>query len=193
MKKLLLTTILVAGFTAGVLAQGFFIDLTGNTGVTSTDTSNGLLYLASNGSPLSPATYPWINVEVFAASSSASVMSSPIVTLTGAINGPANEGGGMFYDNSGSEYTIPSVAANANAYLDVEWWTGTATSYATATGLIGNTGIFMNPTGGGGSPPSTPPGLTGMPSVDMVPVPEPAICTLVGMGLASLLIFRRRQ
>jgi len=190
MKKLLLTTILVAGFAAGILAQGFYLDLTSNTATSSTATSSGVLF-DTTGAFLNSTTYPWINAEVFAASSSAGVMSSPIITLTGSANGPTAVGNGEYLDLSGNEYTIPSVVNNGTAYFDIEWWTGTATSYATAAGLIGNTGIFSQATGG--SPPVPPAPLTGMPSVVMTPVPEPAICTLVGLGLASLLIFRRRQ
>jgi hypothetical protein len=58
-----------------------------------------------------------------------------------------------------------------------------------ASTLSGSSGLFQVNLGGGIYPPAL---LTGMPNFT-VPVPEPTTMTLGGLGLASLLLFRRKQ
>jgi hypothetical protein len=64
-----------------------------------------------------------------------------------------------------------------------------------AVDYVGQTLPFQNPTGNpAASPPGTPANLTGWTSpVLLSPVPEPSTIALAGLGVASLLLFRRRK
>lgn len=190
MKKTILTTIITAGISCGVFAQGVFVDLTGNSSTSPTATSGGVLF---DGPGSTLATDASVNLELLAGTSSGSL--SSLIALTGG-NAPVNVGPGLYLDVSGTPYNVPGLAANTAGFFQALWWTGSSPSYAGATGvgdLRGDSGIFSNPTGGGGAPPTVPPGLTGMPAVHLLAVPEPTTIALTGLGLASLLLFRRRK
>lgn len=186
MKKLLLTTLVATVAAAGVYAQGTIaVDNLANGNTSSTATSGGLVFLGS--SLYSGA----LSIEVLGGASAASL--TPIVTLTSAnvISG----GPGLFFDASGGTYSVPGVALNGTATLEVEAWTGNFATYAAAVsggGAYGSTAPFANATGGGGIPPATPVDLVGMPAV-ILNTPEPSTIALGGLGAAALMFFRRRN
>jgi len=194
MKKLTLTCLLAAGVSTAVFGQSVFIDLTSNAGGP-TATTGGLLYKVVGGNPV-PLDSGTVNVTLLGGATSA--LGNTLASLSGA-NACFIVGPGQALDVSGNSYAIPGLGANAAGFFEAQWWTGNASSFANAgntaqggaaTDIRGTSGAFSNPTGG---PPSVPPGLTGMPSVTLLPVPEPSTMVLCGLGLASLLVFRRRN
>lgn len=191
MKKQLLTCLLVAGVSTAVFGQSVFVDLTSNTGALNA-TSGGQLYkdgvlLAAGGT---------VNLTLLGGATAASV-TSVVVSLTGA-NAALVAAPGQAYDLAGLSYSIPGLAANTTGFFEARWWLGNAADWAAATAANayrGTSGVFSQATGGGGAPPTVPPGLVGMPSVNLTAaiVPEPSTMVLGALGLASLLVFRRRN
>lgn len=189
MKKQILTCLLAAGVSTAMFGQSVFIDLTSNTGALGA-ASNGLLY--QDGALLAGGT---VNVTLWGGDSAATV--APILSLTGA-NACIVPIPGAAYDLAGMSYAVPGLAANTTGFFNTQWWIGNAATYAeaeAANAVRGMSGVWSQATGGGGAPPTVPPGLSGMPSVNMtaVIVPEPSAMVLGALGLASLLVFRRRN
>jgi len=190
MKKLILS---IAGTSLLALsgsAQGIvFAD---NSGAASDTTINGvanttqdlnleLLYGSSAGAVSTP-------VVTLLLSSSASPAGTP--TAIGATYGAATDISflGTIADPSGATYTLPGGVTD---YFQVLAWTGN-TSYANAT-TKGASAVFTE---------SIPAGSTAFPAdisnVGVVAlttsvVPEPSTLAMAGVGLASMLIFRRKN
>ena len=177
MKKTILSAVTLMGLSAAVYGQSVFFDNTGGGG----------LVLGGDGLALPAATQ--INGSIMGGAAPGSL--SPVITLAGG--SLLNLGGGLVYDPSGLSYVIPGVAANAQASLQLSFWTGAALTYDTAAPANrGQSPVFTNPTGGGGVPPSIPPSaMANMPNV-IVGVPEPSTIALAGLGAAALLMYRRR-
>ena len=98
---------------------------------------------------------------------------------------------GQYFDDFGSAFFVPGVAAGDTAYFQVFVWIGNYSSYASAVaagGWVSYTPVFSQSIGGGTI---TPPGLTGIPAV-LIPLPEPGPISLVGLGVITLLVFRKR-
>ena len=116
-----------------------------------------------------------------------------------SIGGPAFPialGNGLF---SSGTVTINNIAEGANAEYVIIGWTGAFTTYdaafANGTGMVGQSAIATTATG---DPLATPvPGFpvslrytfAGFPQAI---IPEPTSFALAGLGLAALLVFRRR-
>jgi hypothetical protein len=105
-------------------------------------------------------------------------------------------GAGLF---NGGGLTLPGIAGGANAEYMIVGWTGAFTTYeaayASGTSFLGVSAIDTTVTG---NPGTTPPGtavslrptFTG---ITLAPIPEPTTFALAGLGLAALLVFRRRS
>lgn len=100
---------------------------------------------------------------------------------------------------AGAAINIPGVAAGGIATIRLQiWFDGAASAglfpnyaAAVAAGGLAREVTFLQNTG---NPPLTPPGpLNGMPDVILSNVPEPSTLALAGLGIASLLVFRRRN
>jgi hypothetical protein len=101
---------------------------------------------------------------------------------------------------AGGGFTIQNIAAGANASYVVLGWTGGAgttwdTALTTSGAMLGESAIFTTATG---NPNATPPGVavnlkTTFGGITLAPIPEPATVALAGLGLAALMVFRRRS
>lgn len=115
-------------------------------------------------------------------SGSMAVIGTPTGFLTGG-------GAGYF---SGGPRTIDTVTPGNNATLAVQAWnTASGASYAAAT-TKGQGASLTIATGGAGSPPSLPANLVGLQSFSLTTIPEPSTIALGALGLAALLIRRRK-
>jgi hypothetical protein len=89
------------------------------------------------------------------------------------------------------------VPAGGAATFQIWAWTSSFASYDAAFnggGLIGKSITFNGTTSVGGPPPPLPVSLAGLyPGFAVTAVPEPSTFVLAGLGIASLLLFRRRK
>ena len=112
---------------------------------------------------------------------------APLLSLATGTGSAATTGAGGYLISSGNDYTFAGLASGP-ATIIVVAWTGGAT-YDTAS-IRGHSAAFqITPTQFG------PGALVGnsMGSFVVNPVPEPSTFALAGLGLAGLLIFRRRN
>jgi hypothetical protein len=105
---------------------------------------------------------------------------------------------------SGGTYTINNIGDGADAEYFLISWTGAFTTADAAIAafngrqaMFGESAVFTTGTGGAGTPATLPTNLKttfgGMTMVANAVVPEPATFALAGLGLAALLVFRRRS
>ena len=191
MKKtlLLLGLVLVSAFS--IKAQSLTIDNLGNSGGPS-DSTSGLIY-TDNAAGTALALWDGssdLNMVVMAGATSGSL--STLVSLTGS-GAITFAGSGQFLDTTGNSYAV--AGAGATAFFQIYAWLGNYASYndaLTAGGSTAVTGVFSNPVA---AAPNFPPNLSDMPSMVLAPaaVPEPTTIALLGLGAASLLVFRRRK
>jgi len=88
------------------------------------------------------------------------------------------------------------VPAGGTATFQIWGWTSSFASYAAAAsggGLVGKSQTFNGTTSVGGPPPPLPTTLAGLYPGFAVTIPEPSTFVLAGLGVASLLLFRRRK
>jgi len=204
MKKLILSVTAIASFSAVGFAQGTItFDGSVNTDPSSTATSNGQVFI--NG-VLDSSTD--INAELLYSSTQGGTYSPVVTLLLSSSTAPANaavgqvitaasditfQGNGQFLDASGQSYIIPGVASGATGWFEVLGWLG-GDSYANATGAKGATAPFSEVLSSASSP--TQANISNMPALNLVTttvVPEPSTLAMAGVGLASMLIFRRRN
>jgi len=108
---------------------------------------------------------------------------------------------------AGGTFTIANIPAGAQSDYLLLGWTGNFTSFDEALAsakqvgsltFMGMSGIALTSTG---DPTATPPGgavslkttFAGMTLAPVVVIPEPTSFALAGLGLAALLVFRRRS
>jgi len=107
---------------------------------------------------------------------------------------PFLTGGGAGFFNGGV-ITIATVVPGATGTFQVRAWStaaGATFAAAQASGQgYGLSNVFTGPTGGVGSPPSSPTSLTGLQSFNLV-VPEPSTIALGVLGGLALLLRRRK-
>jgi hypothetical protein len=192
MKKIVSIFALVAGAFLSAQAQQISVQNLSNGGGAAAATGGTFFTNNVAGTALGACQFGTINLQVLGGASSGSL--TPIGTFSMVFAGL--NGGGLYLDGSGLSYVVSGVGANGTAFLELFAWTGAFANFAAAvasgTSYVATSGVFQNPTGG--TPPNAPASLTGMPSMTLVlPVPEPAITALLGLGAASLLIFRRRK
>jgi hypothetical protein len=200
MKKLILSVAAIGALSVPAFAQGiYFAD---NSTTESYDTTIAGV----------PNTTQDLNLELLVGSSSSTV-TTPVVTLllnspgtpsSGALggtysgNGDVLANGNLIYDNSGEEYLLTAFAG-ATAYFQIEAWTGSATSYAAALAqsgqYAGESSIFSEvlPAVANPAPAANDISNFGVVNLTATVVPEPSTLAMSGVGLASMLIFRRKN
>ena len=210
------TVVLLIGMATGALAQGTVIlqNQTGLVGQWASWSDSTLISVPKNGAFIeliaAPAgtalSYPLgsHNASGFNpnySSLSGFLAANPGWAVAGAQAYPVAFGAGLF--NCGT-VTINNIAEGANADYFIIGWTGAFTSYDSAyatRAFIGASAIATTPTG---DPLATPvPSLpvslrytfAGLmtPLLAIAPIPEPTSFALAGLGLAALLVFRRRR
>ncbi len=187
---------MVVGTSAGAFAQGVFLQNVG----TSSGGTNGTVFMP-NGTKFDGINNN-LGVIVMGGPSTNSLQAVGLGTYK-ASNDPKHYTGadiGAFQlGEAGVAVPIPGVAAGGVATIQLQlWFDGASTSglfanydLAAAGGGFVDTVTFLQNTS---NPPLTPPGpLTGMPDVHLHIVPEPSTLALAGLGIASLLVFRRRR
>jgi hypothetical protein len=196
MKKLILSVTAIAGFSMASFAQGTItFDSSSSANVVSilgvVDTTQD------------------INAELLYSSTGAAGTFSPVVTLllggspttgpglgqigyaTGDITDNSN---GTIYSDQGASFIIPNIAGSTAAFFEVEGWLGSANSLAGAVAAgapSGTSAVFSEVLSSASSP--TQASLDVMPSLNLVAVPEPSTLAMAGVGLASMLFFRRKN
>jgi hypothetical protein len=203
MKKLILSVTALAACSVGAYAQGYvYIDSSSATSPNGLVSINGVLDTTTdiNLELLSSATQNGTYTEVAAlllsqntASSSDGAVgfdSSDIQPGAGDITFYKN---GQITDKSGNGY----ATATAGAYwFEVAAWTGNGVNSlpsSSPTEAVGITSAFQETTALATSQVLTT--LNNMPALNLVTtaVPEPSTLAMAGVGLASMLIFRRRN
>jgi len=193
MKKLILSVSAVAGLSLAGHAQGIvFADGAANASGASDVTINGLANTTQD-----------LNLELLYGTSAGAV-TTPIVTLllsssatpiTGTIGGTYAAAGdvsalGNILDNSGQEYNL----AAGSYFFQVLGWTGSSATYPGQTpgATDGASVVFAETIAAAPAPPGDVSGV-GVLALTTVAVPEPSTLAMAGVGLASMLFFRRRN
>jgi hypothetical protein len=171
--------LLVIGSATGAYAQGFvFLDNINNTSTSPSATSGGLFFINPAGGGL--LSNGDLNAAFYGGTDSANL--SLIASFSGAAAaGSGGFGPGTFLDPTGKSY--PIAGSTTSAFFMVQAWTGTATSYATAT-TKAQSSVFLNPVA---AVPNPPPDLTGMPAVACL-CPEPSTFAFIALGAAILFV-----
>jgi hypothetical protein len=132
----------VIGVTAGAYAQGFiFLDNINNTSTSPTATSSGLFFIDNAvGTVLINGDF---NAAFYGGTDSANLQL--IASFSGAAAvGTGAFGPGTFLDPTGRSYPVPgTTATSASAFFKIQFWTGTATSYAAALGQKGQSSVLV--------------------------------------------------
>lgn len=182
MKRTLLTATLLAGLAASTSVFGQGTILLDNSG-------GGMIYVgAGTGTPLAVD----VNAQLWGGIVGSGA-TTELKSITGAGAAGITVDLGRISDPSGSPIAVPGVALGGTAELRLLLWLGNSANYAGATEKA-DSGVFTNPTGGDGSPPSLPKTLTGLPEMHITSavIPEPSTLALAGLGVAALFAFRRR-
>jgi hypothetical protein len=188
MKKLIVSSVLVAGLCASLsaYAQGTIqFDTTGG----------GYIYVGPGTAEADKLAVDLGGAELwFGATKLAGFSASTTPNMV-----MSTSDFGVFTANGGASYVLAGVTAGTTASgLNVRFWMGAYGDWDAAVAAgdrRAESGPFSNPTGGGGSPPGAPATLTGMPALHLNAsvIPEPSTLVLAGLGAAALLMYRRRN
>jgi hypothetical protein len=177
MKKLLLTLALVA-VAAFADAQGT-IQFANNAGTR---------FRIIGGNPAPGAFY----FGVFVGPTASSLSSQPVLPLGTNTSTP-----GLMSAPNPQAYQIPGYDANTTVFIQIRAWEsrfGAAWGPAVFAGCVGQTDVrpvVLGPSTGPGTVVWSSTDLTKFQAIDFCP--EPSTIVLVGLGLGSLLLFRRRK
>jgi hypothetical protein len=203
MKKLILSVTAVAGLAlAGTAQQVQFAD---------SGTANGSIDTAINGAP---NTSQDLNLELLVGSSSTTVTTDVVTLLLNGASATATTALGTVQPGAGDitgtggdilDKTINFYAIPANdTYYQVLAWTGSYSTYAAAVAAYNGNVLGAGYGSSAVLAFSPPPALNTVVSEDLDPnqlnvsvvttvVPEPTTLAMAGVGLASMLIFRRKN
>jgi hypothetical protein len=201
MKKLILSVTAIAGLAMAGSAQQVYLHDDNAAAPTSNDVSiNGVI---STGD---------LNLELLVGGTAGTVTTDVVTLLLSQATSTATTGLGSVQSAQGDVSALGLIADQSNNgyqvaggtdFYQILAWTGNYSSYAAAlasgqTGVdAGETAVLqfdLNSTPAVGAPPAdedlaSPLNLTQVTSI----VPEPSTMAMAGVGLASMLIFRRRN
>jgi len=201
MKKLILSVTALAACSVGAYAQGvvYFDSSSAAAGHisingvldTTTDVNAELLTSTSAAGTFTPVSMLLLSSSNQSPDGTPGFDPSDIVS---AANDIVFNHNGHLTDQSGSFYVL-NAAAGATEYFEVAAWTGTANSLpaSSPTVAVGVGTPFTVALGSSLSPIAT--GLNNMPDLNLTTtvVPEPGTLAMAGVGLASMLLFRRKN
>lgn len=179
MKKLLLVAACIVASVAA-MAQGSLV-------VANSTAVNGVAAPIFDTDGVTKLTGANFWVQVYAGGSADSLTAQGT-----AVNFRTGNNIGLF---SAQTLSVASVAPGGSAFVQVKAWEGAAGSTyesALSGGKKAGFGNIVGPfvTGGAGTPPSTPPNVTGLTSFSLV-IPEPSTIALALLGAGALFIRRR--
>jgi len=202
MKKLILSVTTLAGLSMAANAQQVALHDANSANPNSNDISiNGVVDTSQD-----------VNLQLLVGSSSGTVTTDVVtLLLQGATTTPTTALGslqpaagdvtfsGLIDDQSNNGYTV----AAGTTYYEILAWTGNYTSYAAAvaSGQVGvdagSSGVLAFDAAGGiptsGLPPAEEDLASDINLTQVVSTPEPSTMAMAGVGLASMLIFRRKN
>ena len=199
MKKQTLTLLMAAGMATCAFGQSLILDNLSNGGALGA-ASGGRVFV--DGVLFDGNTFN-LGVVVQGGPSAGSL--SPMGTFTAATDPKTYTGADVGKFQLGAAFAavaVPGVAAGGTATIRLDvWYDGAgglfanyAAAVASAAGRTASVTFQNGVSNPGGAPPVPAPNLTGMPSINLVgTVPEPSTIALGAIGLASMLIFRRRN
>jgi len=198
MKKLILSVTAVAGLAMAGSAQQVLLHDDNASAPTSNDVSiNGVIDTSQN-----------LNLELLVGKTAGSVttdvvtllLSTSTFTATTALGsvqsaaGDITAGGGLIIDQSGNAYSVPA----GTDYYQILAWTGASATFP-GLGVPGTTAgetpvlqFDANSTPGNGAPPANEDLASPLNLVTTTVVPEPTTLAMAGVGLASMLLLRRK-
>ena len=178
MKRTLLTVAVIVA-SAGALAQGTvnFSNTPSQIGGT-----QGQIFGTDGATPLDGVNY-WAQLYTGAPDS--------LVPQGAAVNFLSGAGAGYF---NGGSVTVDNIAPGAEGVAEVRAWEaagGNSWEAALAADApVGQSGEFLQMTGGAGAPPSLPENMVNMTGFSLVPEPSSAALGILG---AIALMLRRRK
>jgi len=209
MKKLVLTTLITGALAGSVFAQGS-VAFTAATSRPIQYTVDGTTKISvPAGTTAQVGTFGTLNVAVYSASVG-TLLPTFSATSAGSLSAAWTESTSVLHKTGPSagagaaNFTL-GTGADTSAQIIILGWTGTATTWAdalTSATMIGWTGsqlstgslswnntisVLPNP------PAVITTGALGYNGLVLAAVPEPSTFALAGLGIASLLIFRRRN
>lgn len=211
MKKLILSTVLMAGMTVASYGQGtVLMSNVGNTDTSSTATTSGMYFIDQDGpgagTPILMdynVNNAWdhmsINLYAGTTTSSMSLIASILGTDYATYGYLTSTGPGesVFQDLTGADINTGLTAGAVVWLMQEVWLSDSFTSFADAVadgGAFTGTSTWQNASGGVGTPPFTSPAeaFTTMPATILTYVPEPGSFSLLGLGAAMMFIRRRK-
>jgi hypothetical protein len=199
MKKLILSVTAIAGLAMAGNAQQVLLNDNGNNSYdttiggsanTSTDLNLELLVGATAGTVTT-------DVVTLLLNQATSTATTALGTVQSAL-GDVSHAGGTFTDLTFNGYAVPA----GTDFYQVLAWTGSYQTYAAAL-ASGATGVFagestvtpFSPAPAAQASPATLANITpfNLAQVPTSVVPEPSTLAMAGVGLASMLMFRRRN
>jgi hypothetical protein len=203
MKKLILSVTALAACSVGAFAQG----------TVQFDTHSGAGTISINGQ-LDTTTD--INAELLFSTTGTAGTFSPVAELLLSSGNTSPDGTpgfdpsdvlsaaqditflgtGKLQDQSGSSFfPAASLAAGTTVFFEVSGWTGAydtlAAAQASGVSAYGTSSVFTAVLSGASANPQA--NLGNMAALNLVSVPEPSTMAMAGVGLASMLLFRRRN